>query len=459
VATDLYIDEATRVMSLEMLKRMFLQNGSTRLFYKSLAPNDNSKNQVYVGGTVEDTRPIPTPVGAWKQVLGKSRKGDSVRTRYILQATVNFGWLKPDGSVCRAHHTKMILYPQYNNDQGEFRLSGFLQGATARPSSLLNADQRGRERGRVMFFGTDDMGKVLSFMAPGDSRIARELAISISLERVGVLDEIPLNPTMSPVATRAELLLALGTVHKLGWADSKLLNARTGLRPCHGPQCIGQTLLAELRVPADGRAAPDYRGWEVKAYTVKSFASRASCRVTLMTPQPTGGHYVEYGVAEFLTRYGSASASDPGKRYFEGQHRVGIANQKRGTTLTVVGYDQQKHTISDASGGIRLLDVQGNIAAEWGFAGLVEHWRNKHARAVFVPGRSEQGPPQRYWYSPTVHLATGNPFALFIEALINGSVIYDPGVRLGKARSQFRTTVPNCLSKLYENVELNVAAT
>jgi len=465
VAADLYVDAATRRMSLETLKQMFLQNGSQRLYYKSLAPNDNSKNQLYIGGTVEDTRPIPTPPGAWKQVLGKSKKGGAAHARYILQASVNLSWLKPDGGVCPAPETKMILYPQYNNEHGEFRLSGFLQGAQDRPSSLLNAAQRGREPGRLMLFGTNALGAVLAFIAPADSRVAREVAVTASLARVGVLEELPLPLATPSVATREELLLALGAVTRLGWTDSKLLNARTGIRPCRGPQCIGQTLLAELRVPADGRAAPDYRGWEVKAYTVRSFASRASCRVTLMTPEPTGGYYAEYGVAEFLAEYGSPTAANANKIYFEGQHRIGIPNAKRKTTLTVAGYDSEKRAISDASGGIRLLDAHGKVAAEWGFAGLVEHWRNKHARAVFVPARSQKGPPQQYWYAPTVHLASGNPFARFMEALLMGFVIYDPGIRIEtlhgiarqKARSQFRTTVPNCLSKLYDNVELGAA--
>lgn len=453
MATDLYIDAASREMSLEALKAMFIQNGCRRLYYKALAPNDNSKNQLYLGGTVEDTRPIPTPHGAWKQVLGTSTKGQSTQARYILQAPVDLRWLKPDGSVSPAPETKMILYPQYNNERGEFRLSGFLEGATDRPSSLLNADRRGREPGRLMFFGTNDGAAVLCFMVPADARIAKEALGENSAGHVGVLEELKL--TALAIATRTELLQALGLISRRGWVVSKLLNAKTGLRPCKGPQCVGQTLLAELQIPADGRAMADYRGWEVKAYTVKSFSSKASCRVTLMTPQPTGGDYVEYGVAEFLATYGAPSASDPKEIYFQGQHRVGIQNVKRRTTLTVAGYDRQRHAISDASGGIRLIDTTGNIAAEWGFAALVEHWREKHARAVFVPSRARSGPPQEYSYSDKVHLGIGNPFSLFMESLIDGFVIYDPGIRLKKPRSQFRTSVPSCLTKLYEKVELN----
>lgn len=449
---DLYTDPASRELSLATLKRMFLDNGSNRLFYKRLAANDNSKNQVYIGGSAEDTRPIPT--GTWTKVLGRSKKGHPASERYILQASVNLHWLSTDGRVMPATKTKMILYPQYNNGHGEFRLSGFLQGTLDRPSSLFAVEKRGREAGRIMFFGTNERRVVLSFIATGDSRIAREIVKEPLLERVGVFDEIALPRVARAIATREELLAALGAVNRLGFTESKILNSRTGLKACNGPQCIGQTLLAELNVPADGKAQPDYRGWEVKAYTVRTFASAASCRVTLMTPEPTGGYYGERGVAAFLAKYGTPSAGDPKKMYFEGQHRYGVRNAKRRTLLLVRGYDTAKRAIGDASGGIQLLDFEGNVAAEWSFARLIEHWRNKHARAVFVPALSRRGQPQAYAYAGQVHLATGNPFVKFMEALVAGLVLYDPGIRTGKGRSQFRITVPKCLDRIYENVEL-----
>lgn len=457
---DLYLDTTTRELSLETLKRMIVAKGGKRLYYKRLSSNDNSKNQLYLGGTAEDTRPIPT--GTWEKELGRSGKKSPAEQRYILQAPVRLSWLDSDGNVSPAPQTKLILYPQYGAT-GEFRLSGFLIGAKNRPSTLLNGT-RGREQGRIMFFAVDDSGHVLAFVSPADSRIAREVETEPALEKIGVLEEISLPLAVSPIATREEMLAALGIVHRLGWTDSKILNSKSGIRGCNGPQCVGQTLLAELGIPADGRAIADYRGWEVKAFTVSTFASVASCRVTLMTPEPTGGYYGEKGVVAFLAKYGTATANDPKKIYFEGQHRIGVRNLKRKTLLTLAGYDTTKQAITDASGGIRLIDERGDLAAEWGFDQLIEHWRNKHARAVFVPALSQKGPPQLYCYGSKVHLAVGNPFSRLMDALVAGLVIYDPGVRIDmskrngkgetKARSQFRITVPKCLAAVYEHVEL-----
>src|SRR5690349_1199345 len=138
---DLYVDDTTRLLALIALKKMFVGQGCQRLFFKRLAANDNSKNQLYLGGSPEDTRPVRT--GHWSRVPGASAKGTPSRLRYILQAPVNLHWLKTDGQVSAATQSKLILYPQYGA-AGEYRLSGFLEGAADRPGTLLNVAKRGR---------------------------------------------------------------------------------------------------------------------------------------------------------------------------------------------------------------------------------------------------------------------------------------------------------------------------
>jgi len=457
--TDLYTDPATAALSLADLKALFVAAGARRLYIKRLAPNDTSKQQIYVGGSPEETRPIPT--GAWKSVKGTSKKGEANADRYILSAPVFFHWLRPDGVAVATKETSIIMYPQYGA-QGEYRLSGFLSGAPDRPSTLLNESKRGREPGRILFFGVpEDRSRVLAFLVPGTSRIAREIEDDEPIDKSGVLEELDLSGSKHLVASEEELLLTLGDIHRRSWLNSTILKA-AGPAPCSGPQCIGQTLLAAMGVPADGRAAPDYRGWEVKAYTVKKHASRASAKVTLMTPEPTGGYYAAHGAEAFLRKYGSPS-KDPAKIYFEGAHKFGVRHHKRGTVISLEGYDPVSRRIVDASGGIRLRDTAGAIAAEWGFGGLVEHWRNKHARAVFVPAVARAGPPRQFWYSDKVHLGVGNPFEMFMDSMVAGQIFYDPGIRYDttpgvkiplKNRNQFRLMVPRELASLYAIAKL-----
>jgi len=46
-------------MNLQNLKSLFIDNGCTKIYIKKLSPNDNSKNQVYFGGSFEILNILP----------------------------------------------------------------------------------------------------------------------------------------------------------------------------------------------------------------------------------------------------------------------------------------------------------------------------------------------------------------------------------------------------------------
>jgi hypothetical protein len=136
--------------------------GATRFYWKPLAPNDNSKNQIYLGGdfAVLNTIPSETPYPA------ESR---THRTP-IFKAPVWLEWLDVDGRPNRAPGAQFILYPQYP----EIRLSGFLRGANRAPSDVLTS----RAAGRVLVLGVVPSGRVIGFAAFADSPITAELRAS-----------------------------------------------------------------------------------------------------------------------------------------------------------------------------------------------------------------------------------------------------------------------------------------
>ena len=115
----------------------------------------------------------------------------------------------------------------------------------------------------------------------------------------------------------------------------------------------------------------------------------------------------------------------------------------------------------NVSGGIRLLDENQNISAEWTFARLIKKWSEKHAAAAYVPYEREEGESILYRYNSPVLLGEGTEFELFLRAMLSGVVVYDPAPKLTgvgtaktqvKARSQFRIGVAN-LGKLYREIE------
>lgn len=252
-------------------------------------------------------------------------------------------------------------------------------------------------------------------------------------------------------------------INRLGWLDSKQLDSDGALKPCFAPQCGGFTLEAELGIPKNSVAEPDFLGREVKQHSVTSFARADSgTAITPMTPEPTGGFYKERGVEAFIRKFGYPDKNDrPDRLNFGGVHRAGERQPSTGLTMQLTGYDSVKGKITDASGAIALVSDAGEVAAAWAFSGLLAHWSRKHTRAAYVPSMRRTEPRWQYAYGARVRLAQQTDGLRLLKALACGAVYYDPGIKLeqvssakpvAKKRSQFRVASKN-IAALYETVE------
>ena len=122
-------------MTLRGLLSLFKDSGCDEVYGKYLAENDNSKNQIYLGGDLKVLNILPSE----KIFSSDTSAGPSFKAR------LDFGWLHPDGEVTPAPNTQIILYAQYP----EVRLSGFLRGSVKAPNELLNK----RMTGRILLIG------------------------------------------------------------------------------------------------------------------------------------------------------------------------------------------------------------------------------------------------------------------------------------------------------------------
>ncbi|HLP77466.1 MAG TPA: MvaI/BcnI family restriction endonuclease [Candidatus Paceibacterota bacterium] len=432
-------------MNLSQLKAMFVQAGARRLYAKPLAENDNSKNQVYFGPDFQSLNLFPN----------EGIVADSSPKNPIFKAKLRFGWIAANGAIANAPGAQLILYPQYP----EVRFSGFLKGCAAAPSSLI----AGRMLGRVLFLAVTGDRRVIGFVVGGDDEIAAEFrALGLS-SAAGVFIELSLPTVPDESDSRTRLLIELHRINRLGWIDSKQLDSDGGLKPCLAPQCGGFTLEAELGIPKNSVAEPDFLGWEVKQHSVTSFARPDSgTAITLMTPEPTGGFYKERGVEAFIRKFGYPDKNDrPDRLNFGGIHRAGERQTSTGLTMQLAGYDSSKGKITDAGGAIMLVSDAGEVAAAWAFSGLLAHWSRKHMRAAYVPSMRRTEPRWQYAYGGRVRLAQRTDPLRLLAALASGAVYYDPGIKLEhvstkpgvKRRSQFRIASKN-IAALYETVEM-----
>lgn len=444
-------------MELKNLVKIFADNQCKQIYVKTLAANDNSKNQVYFGGSFSVLNILPI-----KDIVADD-SGDWKKTRF--KSKIDFHWTSDEGDLSVAPNAQLILYPKYP----EVRFSGFLSGCRNAPSDLM----ANRIENRLLFIGITSSGRIIGYVAHPESQIAQEFNTLTELEEFGVFTVLPVSQETSPANSKIKLLSELKRINNLGWIDSKRFDKERNIVPCSSSNCGGYTLETELGITPNGFSEPDYLGWEVKQFAVTAFNKLNSSIVTLMTPEPTHGVYVSDGVETFIRKYGYPDKLGRESRMnFGGIHKVGQKHKTTELTMVINGFDNQSRKITDSQGFIGLMDDKANIAASWSFASLIKHWNTKHALACYVPSliRKKQNGAytQQYSYGDKVMLGSHTDFSFFLYQFSIGNIYYDPGIKLEmaiagkrkqniKRRSQFRIKSLNLINLYKENeiVDIN----
>lgn len=442
-------DERWYDRATEMEVRGLLARNGVRTFYlKALSRNHNSKNQIYLAPDLSELSLLP--MGEITSNTGTSSKRAGGGP--IYHAPVEWLWVDPTG-LSLAPTAQLIYYPQYP----EVRLSGLLMGSPNAPRDLLSIEKRGYEDGRLLVFGRNDRSQIIGMMLSAQAPAAHTLSQLVDPRQHLITS--PVDLAVDP-DSESTLLDELARIHRLGWLESQQLRTDGTLQPCRGPRCGGHTLEANLGISMNGNAGPDFGDWEVKSHQVANFARPGIGRVTLFTPEPDAGVYWDNGVGWFAQHYGRINAA--GTRYdFTGAHTVSdLPHAATGLRLSIVGYDRESKTIA-GDGLIALSTAHGALVSGWSFSKLLQHWQRKHALAAYVPVVSSGHSPPEFSFGNLVHLARHTRFELFLRALDDGLVVYDPGIKLEKqpdgtwkpkARSQFRISFKS-LDRLYEKFD------
>lgn len=181
-----------------------------------------------------------------------------------------------------------------------------------------------------------------------------------------------------------------------------------------------------------------------------------------MTPEPDGGFYKEQDAEAFIRKFGYADKKGRADRMnFGGRHFVGRRCPPTGLTMQLSGFDTDTGKITNINGAFALVSDAGEVAASWSFKKILEHWSQKHTKAVYVPSQRRLEPQRQYAYGHKVRLAQKTDSLRLLRAFAAGEVYYDPGIKLeeassekakSKKRSQFRVASKN-ICALYESVE------
>lgn len=442
--------QAFSFMNFEQFQEKLRQEGCNHFLVKYLAPNDNSKNQIYLGGGFEALNQIPMT----KIERDISVQAGSKKDRF--KSLIDFYWLERDGTLSPAHYANLILYPKYP----EVRLSGILRGLRKGPMNELVAS---RDENRILCLGISKEGRVIAWIGKTTHGLGQEIDNAIqaaSPEIEGVFHRISIADGAGTGEGIFEKLLG---IHGKGWIDSQRLNKHGELLPCRGTNCGGYTLEAELGISPNSLSEPDFDGWELKQFAVRNLDRPRGGAITLMTPEPDGGDYTRLGIVEFVRKYGYPDRRGRIDRLnFGGKHSYGKEATLTKLVLSLPGYDRQTAKLERSDGCMQIADLEGRVAASWSFESLLAHWNRKHARAVYVPSSMRRDPSQQYRYGSKVFVGVGTDFGRFLKSVAGGYVYYDPGIKVEKAqtsqpvhkkRSQIRVGFKN-LRKLYKDFEM-----
>jgi len=358
---------------------------------------------------------------------------------------LDFYWLTEEGQLAHAPYAKMIYYPQYP----EVRFSGFLKGCQSAPSTFWAKEKRGTEPGRILLLGLGNGKKIVGLTLPPEAPATKEILATGPHARYEIFGILPMLGERKPEDGFLELMRQLCGIHDMGFVSSRRLDPAGTLVPCNASNCNGNTLEALLGVRSNGFSLPDFMGWEVKARQVKNAEKPTSSIVTLFTPEPTMGTYTDHGIEAFIRRFGYPDRNGrPDRLNFGGIHKGGKpAHHLTGLKLVIDGYDPAKPKEYLSTGAVLLVDATDTVAAGWSFAKLMDHWKEKHAQAAYVPCQQILTPERQYRYGRNILVGEGAEFSLLLKAFYDGSVYYDPGIKLEgistskpnwKKRSQFR---------------------
>ena len=446
--------------NIDLVRDLLTAAGATSIWVKRLVPNNNSKQQVYLGSDPSDLSFLPLGTPSYTPTKSRKRKAGAP----VIQIPVPWRWVTPQGEF-EAPDTGLCYYPQYP----EVRLSGFLRGCRNGPSELMSETKRGHEDGRFLFFGPAKTGNMASAhvvgLVVGAAAPAARYVLGMDSFARGQVCPIPSEKQREPgdFSTLEHALLNLMGKRIIPW---RLRNDGTIQKPYTAPNAPGFTLEAELGVGENAIPGPDFDVWELKAVKQNSLERRQNHRVTLFTPQPDHGWIKGHNQTEFVLKYGHIQTRDgngnPTSYYFTTKdfNRPGEHKAYAQLDMTLTGFTDEKHF--DPEGMIALTDVEtGDLIAGWSYLKLLEHWQRKHNRAAYVPYlRDDSGNSTHVEFGPLVTLGISTSFGLFLQAFKNGKVIYDPGDKAtlindgwhAHSRSQFRIDLKD-IGAIYHSVK------
>lgn len=445
--------------SFRSLTKSFESLGCSEILIKYLAVNqDNEKNQIYLGYSLELLSILPGKVSFRTPSESKNKSGSNAG-QPIVEHAMEFYWIEDGMAPAIAPKAKIIDYFQYP----EMRFSGFLSGCKHPPDSLRrdSQDEYGR---RVLILGVSGQKVYGTVVTDKTSDLVDEIIQLPDWPIHRMFKYLQISTTVEEFVSHDQLLHELKIIGSTSQYESQILRSLGGVtEPFRGTQGAGWTLEALLGIPRNSSGLPDKYGFELKAFL--------STTITLMTPEPNFGFRHDAGLTAFLKKYGWPGTKNDGSQRFNGKHSTLNVYKKSGLKLEIENWDLTLNSpTGTGSPNVLLIEPRSReIAAGWTFEKLAEKWGKKHAGAMYVKAHKYMQEPRplasHYSFGPEVYCGQGTSALLFLKAIGLGAVYLDPGDRINeqgeeKKRTQWRVSkgrgvnFNSTLAPLYDEMQV-----
>lgn len=446
------------ITEFSQIEGLFASRNVCQIYIKHLSKKqDNDKNQIYLGTGLGGVVNLFPAILSLRSTSKSKQKRKSNHGQFIIEARLDFEWLKSDGTSYPAPETKIIDYFQYP----EVRMSGFLTKCISPPDALRRTRQQIFGK-RILILGSNNEGKTYGLVLTElEDTIVSNFPELSQLKNISIISTHIIGHGLG--SDPKDLLINELKKFSGNWIPSITLKPGDKIpSPFKGNQGAGFTLEALLNITRNSSKEPDKHGYEIKSF-------KQSGKISLMTPTADAGQEGILSFRDFMNSYGWVGKKGDGRIVFNGIHRYHELCKSSGLTLDVIGFDDITKMFTEDTEDIMvcLFDEEDKLISGWSFNKLLEGWSKKHNLACYVEYEKrtytgeDSNHDNEYMFTGNVYFGEGTSIFNYLKSIISKIIYYDAGHEIsadGSAhqRPQWRISVNQkflqSLGQLYNDV-------
>ncbi len=385
--------EHLKARDLGQIVDQFRRQGVDRVLAREIQPYRLSSNSILLGSSPRILNQIP--VRGFR--TGKSKRQIG---RQVFKSRLNLAWMNPEGKLIQAPIAQLSLDPKTR----EIRIFDPVRACVDPPDMEVASQNRS-----VLLLGIRDDGKIVARLVDARESAATDLLEMLSPHR-HALTEFMVDDGGLDAVVRPGSLLENGEGDFSEMSDAE-----------------GRLSFSRVLEKAEASLGENLSRWRTDSERLE------------VCLDPAGGYIREAGVSAFVQKYGQENPRSTTERYdVRTIHQFGEKNESSGLELALIGFDAESREITDVNGGIRLVDSENQLAAEWPLVDLLNYWVERPLHLFKIKTNPEAEHSEKVEWM--VEWMEDTDFFRFLDLISRAKVEYQPELMVRYPGSEQETT-------------------